>query len=485
MAGVCAANFGVLLVVVGFIGAMLGGAVVFLVSRTGLWKLVCVVFACIVIGFFYFHIFENITAVRTNIIFNKKIPFSAVVVNEPKLSASGNYLVAMANLRSPYAGQVTILASPADDVHYGDVLAVNAKIMPPDVAGDSPLVVPIDIAVTDHNRGFWLVATILSFKAAMARSMNGFLSSDDAGFLAAIAFSAKEFLTGDVAAAMAASGTSFLATLYGMKISILAFFVSNTLLGYVDRRVIFGVAVAVAIAFAAMADAPASAIRAAIMAIVALWARESGGVLLRRNALVLTAVGMTFWNPALFMDIGFLASFGSVVGILCLAPALRNVFRWTTKGFLGWRENVVMNAAAQLAIIPLIANSAGGFPFVSFISGAALIVFLPLTVFMGWAIGFASLLLRPVAFVVAPFAASVANIGIGLIKFFAMFSLPASVSWNLWTIPLYYGCLVVFAAVFSKKKSHDVSVAASQAEDFIDREWTPAKIGDEVAKFDD
>jgi len=486
LAGVAAANFAVSLIVVGFAAAMLGGVIVFLVPRRGLWKFAGVVFVCTVAGFCYFHVFENIAAVRTNIVFNKKISFSAVVANEPKISASGKYLIVAADLCAPYAGSVTILAPANSEVFYGDVISMAAKIMPADVAGDSPFVIPPAITVEAHDHGFWLMAALLDFKDAMVRSINGSLSADAAGFLAAVAFSAKEFLTGDVAAAMMASGTSFLATLYGMKISLLVFFVSNLLLGYVDRRIIFGIAVVVAFGFALAAGAPVSAVRAAIMAVVALWARETGGVLLRRNALAFTAVGLMLWNPALVTDIGFLASFGSVAGILYLSPALWNAFHWTKKGILNWRENIVMNLAAQLAIIPLVADAAGGFPLISLISGAVLIVFLPFTVFGGWATGLVGLLMRPAAFVIAPFMSAVAGISISLIRFFASFPFAVAIPWNAWTIPLYYGCLIVFAAIFSKKKSNDIFAAAvSQAEDFTDKEWMPAKVGDETARMDD
>jgi competence protein ComEC len=312
------------------------------------------------------------------------------------------------------------------------------------------------------------------------------LSADAAGFLAAVAFSAKESLTSGISSAMAASGTSFLATLYGMKMSILVFCVSNVLLGYVDRRVVFGIAIATALAFTAMVGAPVSAIRAAIMAVVALWARESGGVLSRRNALAFAASGLVLWNPTILLDVGFLASFGSVVGILYLAPPLWNTFHWTAKGFLNWRENVVMNLAAQLAIIPLIADAAGGFPIISFISGAILIIFLPLAVLAGWAIGFAGVFLRPAAFVIAPLAAIIAGISIGLIRFFAAFGIAVSIPWNAWTISLYYGCLIAFTVVFAKKKSPYAFAAAHVSNpDFAEKEWMPAKVGDKETKMDD
>jgi predicted membrane metal-binding protein len=453
LAGIVAADVGISFAAVFWIAVIAIGGLLLAFQWPGFWKLPLFVAVFLFIGILYFHIYANAVTTRMHLVFDQKISFSAVVADEPKISASGKFLVVSADAEPPLAGRLTILAQAGEEIHYGDLLKGQGKISPPSVADGVPLVAPTTLEVTAHGHGFWPWQKLFDLRAAMVRGVEKLAPPEAAGFLAAVAFSAKENLTEGAASAMAASGTGFLATLYGMKISILVFFVMNTFLGYLDRRFIAGFAIAVALAFVAMTGAPTAAIRAGIMVLVALWARESGGVINKRNALTFAAAGMAAWNPAVVSDIGFLASFGSVAGILYLAPALAKIFRFKDKGSWNWKENVVMNLAAQLGILPIIAAVPGGFPLISLVSGAVLIVFLPLTVAAGWLLGILGNVALPASFFIGQIGAMIADLQLVLIRFFAVLSFPVPISFNTWTGAIYYGVLIWFAARFSLSKS--------------------------------
>jgi ComEC/Rec2-related protein len=453
-AGTLAADLGISFTVVFWATAIAACGALIVFRHKGLWKLLALSAAFLALGIFYFHLRADIAAAQTHLVFNKKIAFSAIVTDEPKLSASGKYLVLQAEAEPPFAGQLTVLAAPGDTLRYGDEIKIQGKINSPSANGGQPLILPAIFQVTAHDKGSWWLSQIYNFRKMLVEGVAKWTSPEAAGYLSAVAFSAKEGLTPSVAADMAASGTGFLATLYGMKIALLAFFVRNSLLGFWDRRLVIGLTVFAALMFVLLVGAPVAALRAAIMALIALWAAESGGVLQKRNALACAAAGMALWEPTVVGDMGFLASFGSVLGVIYLAPALVSASRFKDKGFWNWKENVAMNLAAQLGILPIIASAEGGFPLISLLSGAALILFLPLTVVVGWVAGLLGNFVSPITFLFEQCAGALAAIELALIRFFAAFSLPVPIQWNLWTTAAYYGALIWFALRSCLRSGH-------------------------------
>lgn len=139
-----------------------------------------------------------------------------------------------------------------------------------------------------------------------------------------------------------------------------------------------------------MAGAPASVVRAAIMAwvmlIAALWGRRRDTA----NAILLAAVSMVAVNPLILQfNIGFQLSLTATVGIIYLAPVFLHWFRW-------W-PSILQTAAATtlsatLSTLPLIAFHFGG---LSSVALATNILVVPLVSFL-MLFGFATMLLAAI-----------------------------------------------------------------------------------------
>jgi len=207
-----------------------------------------------------------------------------------------------------------------------------------------------------------------------------------ASLLAGIVSGSKTVLTSDVKAAMTQSGTSYIIGMYGYKIFLLSETVRAACKKFFSRRIASLLALAAIIIFIAMADVPISALRAGIMAGLAMLAEAAGRKFNARIALMFTAALMVIFDPTVLVSGGFLLSFMSLVGIYALAPPFKVLLKTIVNhinrggqgddgsrgdnrdGFLGWKSHLVTTAAVNLAILPIVSIMYGDFPAISFLS---------------------------------------------------------------------------------------------------------------------
>ncbi|KKR14246.1 MAG: internalization-related competence protein ComEC/Rec2 protein [Candidatus Falkowbacteria bacterium GW2011_GWA2_39_24] len=174
------------------------------------------------------------------------------------------------------------------------------------------------------------LASLLNYKASMSQPMKQVLSR---------------------------SGLSHLIAISGLNISILSLLILNFLLLLtIPRPYAFYITSILLWFYIALIGAPASALRAAIMGWLVLWAVYLGRLNRSLNALIIAAVLMLLWQPqALFYDLGWQLSFTAVLGIFLLYQPF---LKWL--GFIPYkivREMMAISLAAQLATWPLLAQS--------------------------------------------------------------------------------------------------------------------------------
>jgi len=142
--------------------------------------------------------------------------------------------------------------------------------------------------------------------------------------------------------------------------------------------------VAIIIAFyTAMVGAPPSALRAAIMGIMLLYAQKIG----RRNslpvALAFAAALMVLINPKILMiDAGFQLSFMSVLGLIYLVPVLEKYFS-RLPDFWQLKEIALVTLSAQIMTLPLTVLYFGRFSPLSLLANLLILPVIPLLTIWG------------------------------------------------------------------------------------------------------
>ncbi len=243
--------------------------------------------------------------------------------------------------------------------------------------------------------------------AALARVKHAFLGGLSAtlpepysSLAGGIVIGGKTGLGKDLQDAFVRSGLVQIIVLSGYNVMVVAEWVLAALaLTKLPRRWGALAAVLAVLLFVFIAGASATALRAMLMAFIALYARATGRSYAAGRALFVVVCLMLLWNPLyLVFDPGFDLSVAATAGLIWLAPRIETLLSFLKNAF--WRNAVATTLAAQLAVLPLLAYDMGLFSIVALPANILVAPVVPLAMGLSALAGFAGMLLGTVA----PFA---------------------------------------------------------------------------------
>ncbi len=425
---------------------VLGLGFLFLSHKLEFYKPFLILVFTIFLGAFYYNLYLNLEERSQNIKLNSQITFSGTISDEPVLSEK--FLSFTLNLSPPFSGEIRVLTNPLDNFHYGDFLNVEGKIIPANAIGQKSASFSPKIQLLAQHRGFWLREKLLVLKNNLTSQFEKVLSADEAALLAGITFGTRSNFSGEFKKQMVLSGTTHLVALSGYNISILVFAIAWAFGQFLSRRKTFYLTVATIILFVLMVGAEASVVRAAIMGFLALLAKEIGRIYSMRNSIALTALTMVIINPTILaFNPGFQLSFASLLGIVYLGPALKNIFEFGGGGFTDWRENAITTISAQLAVIPLLIQNFGQYSLTAILANILILGFIPLTMALGFLLAALGMLSIYLGFLVAQLVKVLLFYEIAVIKFFAKISFILPLTNSVATTAIYY--IIVFLVIYN------------------------------------
>jgi competence protein ComEC len=130
-----------------------------------------------------------------------------------------------------------------------------------------------------------------------------------------------------------------------------------------------------------------SAVRACLMAMIALWLARQHALKDGLHLLCAAAVAMLVWNPLLIEDVSFQLSFLVTAGLILLVPTFTELIPLRSNGLKG---AIAVTLTAQLASFPV---SVYYFHSMHLLSLPANFVLVPFISFVVMPLGMASLLL--------------------------------------------------------------------------------------------
>jgi competence protein ComEC len=210
-----------------------------------------------------------------------------------------------------------------------------------------------------------------SVPAALARVKHTFLDGldralpmPDAALAGGIVIGGKQGLGTKLTDAFTTSGLVQIIVLSGYNVMIVAEWVMAFLaLLLLPRRLQFFAGGAALLLFVGIAGISATAVRAAIMAVIALYARATGRSYAASRALLFAVLLMLIWNPLyLVFDPGFGLSVAATAGIIWLSPIIETRLS-RLRPF--WANTIATTLAAQIAVSPLLLYNIGLFSLVA------------------------------------------------------------------------------------------------------------------------
>lgn len=426
-------------------------------SRKLFW--LAVLCLTIIIGAFYYSVWQQCQIQKINIVFNKKINFEGLVIENPQ---RGNSQQLVIELKPPYSGKILITLQAYPSFDYGDVIFFNGMIQNPAPAQYADYLGKDGIFGVAYSPKFELIAKnqgsnvklfLFKFKEKILATFQKTLPMENAAFLSGLNFGERAEFSDSFKQAMKNSGVSHLVALSGYNITVIVIAVSGLLGYFLSRRLTFILTIPAILIFVAMTGAQASVVRAAIMGFIALLATQTSRVFSVRNAIVLAAFFMVLVNPkVLRFDIGFQLSFVALAGIVYLSPAIKKFFKISdASDFLSMKENFSTTLSAQLAVLPILISNFGAVSPVSLLTNILVLSFVPLTMSLGFILASLGFFSYYLALVFGWFINLFLSYEIFVIKFFGQINVFQINSLSIFLAVLYYFILLVFVLKFNGK----------------------------------
>lgn len=425
-----------LLLAIGFFGVLLWATV----KRSAAIALIVFFCAALFAGFFYYHLYLAWT--RPMIALDTPIEFRGAVSSYPEWRATSQKFEL--TLGAPDRGTVSVLASAYPRFSYGDALKVSGKIS--NIDENALQVLFPKIERIGYGAGNPITSALFAWKESMISTFQKTLAPTEAALLAGLTFGDRAGFSKEFQAELQQSGTTHIVALSGYNISLIVSLIGVLFSYFLSRRVSFFASIFAIILFIISTGAEASAVRAAVMGVIALLAIHVGRLYSFRNAITFAALAMVLINPrTLVFNVGFQLSFAALLGIVYLLPAMHIFFKLGPgRGFLGWRENALASSAAELAVLPIILKYFGTFSFLSLAANVLILEVVPVLTILGFTLGFIGYLSGFLSTLFSLAVGVLLRYVIAVIRFFAWAAIPIAFSVTNTMIVLYYALLIGF-----------------------------------------
>jgi competence protein ComEC len=241
---------------------------------------------------------------------------------------------------------------------------------------------------------------LFDIKHAFADGIEEALPMPSAALAEGLLVGGKQGLGKELTDAFTTAGLIAIVVLSGYNVMIVADAILRAL-SRLPKRIALIAAGGGIIAFVLAAGAGSSAVRAGLMACLALYARASGRSYDALRALAFVLLLMLLWNPLLLAyDGGFELSFVATLGLIIGTPLIEVRIAFIKNTFL--REIIATTTAAQIAILPLLLYLTGNLSLVSFPANILVLPVIPLAMALSFVAGIVG--------IVAPFLAAIAGL---------------------------------------------------------------------------
>ncbi len=369
-------------------------------------------------GVFRFHIFDVSAPNFFESKVGQKISLSGKIVDEPSIGESNQKLIveilapqgfALIEPKArPFSATNILLSTSLDEnFKYGDEINFFGKLEKPEnfttdqgkefdyvnyLRKDGILYVMgfPKIEITSRGNGNFIKNALFSAKEKFLDKMNFAIKGPEALLMGGLILGEKSSFDQALRQSFVNTGTIHIVALSGYNVTIVAEWIMK-LFAFLPKNLGIGIGIFSILLFILMTGASSTAIRAGIMAILALVARATGRNYDVARALILAGVFMILLNPfVLVYDVSFQLSFIATVAVIFFSPRIEKYFLWVTDRFK-IRDIVTVTCAAYIFVFPFILYKMGNFSLVALPANVLILPFIPFTMLLGFLTGFVGL----------------------------------------------------------------------------------------------
>jgi competence protein ComEC len=250
------------------------------------------------------------------------------------------------------------------------------------------------IEIISSGNGNFLKSILFSAKEKFLEKMNLVISVPESLLMGGLILGEKSSFSQALRQSFVNTGTIHIVALSGYNVTIVAEWIMKLFsqISFISLNFSIGIGIFAILLFIIMTGASSTAIRAGVMAVLALVARATGRNYDVARALVLAGVFMVLLNPFLLVfDVSFQLSFIATIAVIFLAPKIEKYFLWAPERF-ELRDIISVTTAAYIFVAPFILYKMGNLSLVALPANILILPFIPFTMMLGFITGFVGLI---------------------------------------------------------------------------------------------
>lgn len=256
---------------------------------------------------------------------------------------------------------------------------------------------------TDAHGGFSIVGTLFAIKHTFEQALEKVFVEPQGALAEGILLGEKRGLPDELNHAFIVSGLVHVVVLSGYNISIVAEWVMRAF-AFLPKTLGLASGGVVIVLFALMTGGSATAVRACIMALIAIVGRYLERPYDALRGLVAAVVVMVLWNPlSTLYDPSFILSVLATFGLITISPTVEEKLKFITEKF-GLRSIAASTISVQLYVLPALLYFTGVLSFVSLPANILALPVVSLAMLMSFVSGMLVLIHPLVAFIPAVIA---------------------------------------------------------------------------------
>ncbi len=367
----------------------------------------------------------------------QKISWSGVVVDEPN-HKDGITQLTVATGGEPSA-QILISAKSDTDYRYGDWVNFAGKLEKPKnfltdqgkefdyvtyLRENGVLYVMYDpkIEILSSGHGNPVKTALFAAKEKFNAAINAIIPAPENILLGGLILGERSSFSKELRQQFVDTGTIHIVTVSGYNVSLVSEWIMK-LLGFLPAGLATGAGILAIFLYVIITGGAQTAIRAGIMATLALIANVTGRIYDAGRALALTGVAMLIFNPfILAFDVSFQLSFLATIAIIFVSPKIEKCFLW-----IRWkkvRDMIAITFSVYAFMLPFVIYKMGNLSLVALPTNFAVLLFIPPTMILGFLTGFSALIYGPLGFLPGKITYFLLHYILAAINFFS--SLPFS-----------------------------------------------------------
>lgn len=372
------------------------------------WGIIFSVFIMVFcLGIFRFHMVDMPAPNIFESQVGQKVSFSGEIIDEPSIKENNQQLTVETKTGKD-STEILVSTGLDTDYKYGDEINFTGKLEKPEnfVTDQGKIFDYINylrkdgilyvmgypkIEIVSRGNGNKIQNALFFVKEKFLEKMNFAITSPESLLMGGLILGEKSSFDQALRQSFVNTGTIHIVALSGYNVTIVAEWFMK-LFKFLPQYLGIGMGIFAILLFILMTGGSSTAIRAGIMATLALIARATGRNYDVARALLLAGVFMIILNPfVLAYDVSFQLSFIATVAVIFLAPRIEKYFLWVTDRFQ-LRDIVSVTCAAYIFVLPFIIYKMGNLSLVALPANVLILPFIPFTMMLGFFTGFAGLI---------------------------------------------------------------------------------------------